>query len=390
MNTLNSYKRQLEENKKNLQSKCLEKESIMKEFETLVPPTHQMRDDLHIIFMQRQDDENANILESDSFDEIFISDIDDEELRPDSCPIRLFTDVISLREKRKLIEHEYKNLESVEAKLQSSYELFHSKLLQSESTLEENRQRIQKFELHKLHQLNNTTVKTALTTKQIFLWEDDQFQTPAVRFDATNFLILPTQHLLKLIQQCWEMCDALRVGRTKLVDLTSEMRKTVKRGRELEGLIQLEKRKCEDLQMLKFGQTFDIDAADKLDGKLFNPVQVIPPKELEICLKQKAAEIRHTEDSIAEVRHKLKDTLNKNTEILNFIAEVSNQKDQICQNKGNKIEYYKTNHGDADNDVLLKLKMKSLKQRKNIGKLKKEIISLKRKDGKSLLNLTKV
>ena len=75
----------------------------MQEFDILVPDmnTNINRDDLHKIFMRGRTDikKNAEFLNIDSYNESFFYESEEEDVRPDTCPPHLFTDVLNLRGK---------------------------------------------------------------------------------------------------------------------------------------------------------------------------------------------------------------------------------------------------------------------------------------------------
>ena len=109
-------------------------------------------------------------------------------------------------------------------------------------------------------------------------------------------------------------------------------------------------------------------------------------KELERNLRKKEALIRNAELTNAERKQQLKGVLNKNTEVLNLIAESNYHHMSLNREADVSIQSADISSDSCRmqniTDELMQLRMSSLKQRKEIDMLKKDIACLRRKDGK--------
>lgn len=386
MKTLNLYESKLEENTLETNAINVEKDLIMKEFDILVPTLNQMRESLFKMFMKGGKTTNLeSSMDVDIFDETMYYESEDEgDLCPEECPENLCTEVMNLREKRILIESKLERFIHAKEKLHRTYDLFHSKRKQVEKLINEFQQKSHSFEMSKKHKLNDIIVPAIITTKQIYLWEDDIHQTPMTVDTKSQFVIVQGQSLMKSLQQRWKIVDELKILNSKLLEHKSEARRKNKNNEDIEESILIEKRKCEDLQVLKFGQQVDINIFDQLSDLSAHPRNDAVTDDLRKKLKTIQADIKRTEKIVFELKQEMKLTLNKNTDILNSIAQCSSC--QITLNKRldntSKVDTSLVKQ-EVITDELMQLKMTSLRQRNEIETLKKDISCLKRKDGMS-------
>ena len=386
MKTLSMYERKLEENAQEINAVNVEKDLITKEFDILVPTINKTRESLFNMFMKRGKNTNLeSFTDVDIFDETMYYESEDEgDFCPQECPEKLYTEVMNLREKRILIESKHERLIHAKEKLRRTYDLFHSKHKQIEKTISEFQQKSHSFEMSKKRKLNDIIVPAIITTKQMYLWEDDCHQTPMMVDTKSQFVIVQSRNLMQSLQQRWKIVDELKTLNLKLVEHKSEVRKKKKNNEDIEESILIEKQKCEELQVLKFGQQVDINIFDQLSDRSVHPRNDAVMDDLRRKLKKIQADINRTEKVVLELKQEMKTALDKNTEILNSIAQCSS-----CQITLNK-RWRNTNKVDNSlvrqeiiTDELMHLKMTSLRQRNEIETLKKDISYLKRKDGES-------
>lgn len=176
-----------------------------------------------------------------------------------------------------------------------------------------------------------------------------------------------------------EETQALRI---KFKNLHTEKKKLFKEKKQRKGIIAEQESRCEDLQMLKFGQTIDLESLDKIgDRKALDQVN---RKKRKLEVRNEAA-IAKARKSISTAQESLIKTTQENTSLLERIAHLTHQQQTLERdlnvggNRLNGADQAGVMRKDAEerNRLVQLVKL----QAKEVDALKAEINMLRRKGG---------
>ena len=120
--------------------------------------------------------------------------------------------------------------------------------------------------------------------------------------------------------------DETTAENKKFRNLHKEKKKLYREKRTRNALITASEEKCQDLQMLKFGQTIDLESLDKMGSRQALDEVNLKKKKLEI---RQEREIIKAKKSIALANENLIDTTQENTVQLERIAQLTHQQQTL-------------------------------------------------------------
>ena len=381
----------LQDKRLELELKKENEKILLNEFECIVEANNINRDILRKIFLKKvKYYGDGDYISDDDDDEsdgsIYDSD-DNVDLCPENCPSNTYESVIQLREDRAKLESERKILQRQYNNIDHCHRQFCSKMRQLEKHLDDIKGKIQKFESEKLKSLHELSVVVPIMTSQIHV-QNDNFKETSGADDSLqrDYTIFSRHDLMRLIQRSRDIVREKDKEEEMLHNLKADVKRRKKRNINLEESIIKEKKRCEELQILKFGQTIDIDRLDKLSEISTTLKKSAYHDELETSAKRYERKMSDIELKNQELKEELKTLTETSTQILTEIADLSNR--QMIMERGKqstKDEYEHSDNKERNEVEISNLKELILSQKVEMERLQQDISKLKRKDGKMKL-----
>merc|ERR1712136_311156 len=344
-----------------------------------------------------EDDEEESDLESDFEDE---EDMDDDTGPPQGCDVQVYESVIDLREKRLDMEEELQDIQKAVDELKKAY----AKLLDAEKRVDKEQKatdaEIQQFQTDKQRKLNQVQIVFALRLSQIQCLEDpeavaseameseeqaaplvnpDRLQLPA---ELTGQVVFTHEGLQRLMSRIMELHHETRTVKQNFRQLQGEFRRRKKEKTVVMSQIEELQTKFLDIQMLKFGQTVDLDLLERS----------APNKHVRDLQQKVLDEEREQQRKLAEWERKIeksKRDLNKitadNTSLMEQIVSMGYSQMQLDAALNARIANVTVNDTEPLVEVreLEREKLKDLMvmQRREISTLQAEINLFRKKGG---------
>lgn len=321
-----------------------------------------------------EDDYGSDESGSDSED----SDSEDDD---DSCPMHcdsaIYEKVVELREKRLEQEEYLQDYNKQCTALNQTYVVHTNKEKNIDKELEKTEADIEQFQSEKQRALNQIEVTIPLKLSQMRYLENSKL--PA---DISNALIFTSTGLGKLRNRIVELQNEKIALSKQFKDLRRGHKVLKKENSSKRELIAVEQKRCEDVQMLKFGQIIDLsilakvgvdEGAAELRRKL---------KNLEAGSVQK---LNEWDKKIHDAKDDLAKITSQNTRWLERVANLTKAQydleDQL-NNTTKNVHVADTSPIDekSDSDRRQLLQLVHI-QEKEIDALKAEIHVLRRKGG---------
>jgi hypothetical protein len=382
--------------------------AIMEEFVKLVPVKNAFHEQLLKIFKRKikrakkktgaeEEDEDE---ESDEEDYESDSDEDDDEGEEvdDSCPpgcdTHLYESIIELREKRLDQEEVLADFQKELDELKKANDRHIARERQIDKDLSSTEVEILKFQTEKQQHINELLVCCPLKIGQIRLWKEELDaegnvievpENPTVLRDTvtiTDCVVFSDAALEKLRGRIDELKAEIVQDKDNFSGLHKEKRALEKDKVLKEKEIQKQHVRCDELQMLKFGQLINIGELDKIS---------VNSEEIELKKKTEALEVVNEKEvhqihiKHRRLKEKLLDVTKTNTSKLNEIAELNGR--QFFLEK--ELNSNKAGMQVADDGPTMKQETEERNrlvslvklQAKEVDALKAEINLLRRKGG---------
>lgn len=334
------------------------------------------------------DDEDDDDDDSD-FDENDDDDDDEDDVCPTGCDLQLYEKVLTVRERRADVDDAMSDLTKAMDELRKSNDRQVAKQRQIDKELHATELDIQAFQSEKQTRFNQLDVVVALSKHQVRCLEPVRSSangatTWTVPEHATSCLVFAQQAFDALAERIESLQRENRSLRQQFRDLhkqQSVLARDKKVQNETIGAIAL---RCEQLQLLKFGQLVDMDVLDRAcdTSKLSDLQARVRVKELE---SERA--LRHTKQAQQELSREILRATERNTALLGQIAELSARQSALER---------ELNHASASPSVLqddAALLAQEMRERSKLVRLvklqareaealKQEIGLLRGKDGK--------
>jgi chromosome segregation ATPase len=361
---------------------------LMQEFDTLasISPIH--RECLEKIYMRKvklyDDNYYSSDEDEDDGDDSFYDSDDELDCCPKGCPVDIYTEILELREKRIHQDDERKLSQRQFENLKRTHDQNCSKLRQSEKHFEQLQTQIQIFEDKKHGVLNEISVDIPLVVNQVNVWEDGSSEIPGTQAPLTECVLFPHNDLAKLVKRSHDIAEEINQDRIGVKNLRKELTRRTKDKRSLEDSIILQKKRCEELQMLKFGQKVDIDTLDKLSETSSSVTSQSRNSKIHETAQEYEKQMNELETKNKELKNQLKNITNESTEILNQIVDFSKKQNTLMKAHQN-ISEKENESGEAskvNESEILHLRRMAINQVTEIERLEYDINKLKRKGGK--------
>jgi hypothetical protein len=382
-------------------------QAIMEEFLKSVPEKNAFHDQLLKIFKKKikrvkkkaaEDEEDDEDEDSDGDD--YEDDEDDEEEEDgvdDSCPpgcdSALYESIIELREKRLDQEEVLTDFQKELDELKKANDRHIARERQIDKDLNSTEIEIKKFQTEKQIHINELLVCCPLKIGQIRLWMPEEVEgevvdvpkEPTLLRDVVSIrdcVVLEEKALDKLKGRIDELNKEIVVDKDNFAGLHKEKRTLEKDKVVKEKEIEKQHVRCEELQMLKFGQLINITELDKIS---------VNSEEIELKKKTEALEITNEKEVYQvhakhrKLKEKLLDVTQVNTGKLNQIAEMNGRQFFLEKElNGNKGGMQVADDGPTmreDTEERNRLVSLVKLQAKEVDALKAEINLLRRKGG---------
>ena len=366
-----------------------EEHKLFIQFDTVVPKADPHREDLYKIFTRKKkvyhDDD---ISDDDGFDseESFYESDDEIENCPEGCPEDVYDKVLELQQQRCQHESEKKFFLRKLDSAKRYYRQLCSHLEQAESDKNDLKKQIQSFEDEKQKELNSITEITPLKNSQIYAWEDDMDMTPSIEIASKDYVVVKDDDLMAFIQRSHDAADKIVSEEEVMKKLKVDIKSMSRDNTKLVESINEQRMKCENLQVLKFGQKIDIDRLDELSQTQNGPRGKTLYSPLEKAAKDYESQIDKIETTNRMLKGELKNITDESTRILNEIAELSKRQLDIekhCRHNANQNCNGLKQKEKAFDSEISNLKILVRNQVRERESLQRDINQLKRKDGKS-------
>ena len=380
----------IEEKKAHLQSWLEKDKNLEKEFKAIVPETHINHDILCKLYMRKvQRFDEANYLSSDDDDEdddsSWESDGDEDYVCPQGCHEETYQLVLKLREKRHEQEDKLKLFQRDIGIMKRNHDKLCGRENQASRELKEVDVLLQAYQEKKQKRLNNIPSFLTLSTKQVHLWNTNDYSRNSVYepedVDTIDCVIFCKQSLHNLYGRSHVLHEEIEADKEKLKSLHSNKKHLGLETKILEQSIAELQQRCTELQMLKFGQVVDMEKIDMIPETREHPN--VSGAEMAYMFEAENGHQRLVlglEKELASFKTKLKDATTTNTRIFNEIACLNERQIEFSHSK-DELETKKfADEGNREEST--RLGEKSKEQQEEIKKIEAEIRRLKSKNGK--------
>ena len=380
--------------------------AIMAEFAALVGSSNQFEPQLLRVFKRKikrakkragdedEDEDDEEDWEDDSDeDDDDDDDDDDEDEEEDACPPgcdqTLYDKVLELREKRLDQEEILSEFQKAIDEMQRTCDRHINRQRQIDKDLGASQRDIQVFQTEKQKKLNEIEVCTPLSFEQIYAVEPEpvpEGQEPGepvnLASEIDGYLVFGASALERLKARAQELVGENKKLRQDFRELhKTKTRLEKEKKTQVAGIAMLEK-KCEDLQLLKFGQKIDLEALDgAMDSKSVDDVnEKIRVEELKNERQLAVMKKQHKQFREAVLR-----STQANTALLESIAALSQKQFKLEKELNSSSGQLHVNDRGPliKNEVEERNRLVQLVklQAKEVDALKAEVNMLRRKGG---------
>lgn len=330
-----------------------------------------------------EDDEDED--DDDDYDEDDDDDDDDEDdVCPTGCDLQLYEKVLAVREKRADIDDAMTDLTKAMDELRKSNDRQIAKQRQIDKELQATEQDIQQFQSEKQTRFNQLDVVVPLSKHQIRCLESRGGGKWGVPEQATSCLVFTLRSFESLADRIESLQRENRSLRQQFKDLHKQQNVLAKEKKVQQETIAEIQHRCEQLQLLKFGQLVDIEVLDKAcDTTKLNELQgKVRVKEIE-----GEREMLQVKQSQQQLKFQILQATQQNTALLTRIAEL-NERQFALEKELNQVSVSQSVL--QDDSQLLEQEMRERNklvkivklQAREVEALKQEIGLLRGKDGK--------
>merc|ERR1711871_1359034 len=374
---------------------------IMEEFSKLVGASNQFEPQLLKMFKRKikrakkrtgdedEDEDSDEDWEEESDDDDDDDDDDDEEdACPPGCDQTLYDKVLELREKRLDQEEILNEFQKAIDELKRTGDRHKNRQVQIDKDLKGSKAEIQLFQNEKQKKLNEIMVCTPLNFDQVHATvpKDPESEQPGppelLTTSVEECLIFSADALKKLKSRSKELVGENKTLRANYRELHKTKTRLEREKKQQVGEIATLEKRCEELQMLKFGQKIDLQALDlALETQTVDDVQEkIRAEEL-----KNDRQIMSMKTQYKKFREAMLRATQENTTLLQRVAELSQKQFKLekelnasggqlhVNDRGPIIK----NETEERNRLVQLVKL----QAKEVDALKAEVNMLRRKGG---------
>ncbi|EGD81535.1 hypothetical protein PTSG_02254 [Salpingoeca rosetta] len=330
---------------------------------------------------EEDDDDDDDYFSSDD-DDYLDDDSDmedfDDSVCPAGCDPSAYERVAALRERRLDIEEAIADVKQQTDKVKKETDSTAKRLKTLQSALERAENDIAAFQVEKQHKLNELHVAVPLRASQIHFIEDDWL--PA---DFSEALVFSRQGLERL----HSTIAGLQEEKTKQRQVFKEIRSTQARlHRELkekEAENKEYKRKCDEMQHLKFGRIVDLEELDA-SGSGNRQAEQLKETQAEIEFEQEK-ETRDLDLEISRLRSELSMLTRQNTAVLSDLTDLKRDRSELEKQLDSGKQLLHTSAAEEvaahTREEVKRLKRLANMQQEQISSLHSELQQLIRKGG---------
>jgi hypothetical protein len=284
---------------------------------------------------------------------------------------------LELLEKRLEQEEVLSDFNKDVLELNKTYERYQLKEKQIDKELGATEEDIENFQSEKQRALNRIEVTVPLKLSQLKYLVDDKLPE-----DISGALIFTSTGLERLKNRIQELGDEKMQLQKQYKDLKRVHKVLLRELQTKRNAIAVEQKKCEDVQMLKFGQIIDLSILAKV-GVDEGAAEL--KRKLKVMENNSVVKLNEWDKKIRDAKDELAKIMQTNTHWLERVAKLTKAQydleDQL--NTTTKNVHVADNTGDDaanDNDRRQLLQLVHI-QEKEIDALKAEIHVLRRKGG---------
>jgi WD40 repeat protein len=326
-----------------------------------------------------EDDEEDS--EEDSDGSMSEEESDSDEENDDSCPLNcdsaIYEKVLELREKRMEQEDILAEFNKAVIDLNKLYERHQTKERAIDKDLEATEIEIEAFQSTKQRALNEIEVTIPLKLSQVkYIYQNKMAE------DITNGLIFTSTGLQRLKNRISELHDEKAQLTRQFKELKRGHKVLLKELRAKNDVIAIEQKKCEDVQMLKFGQIIDLSILAKVGvdegaAELKDKLQKLEAQSVH-KLMEWDVKIQESRDELALITQQNTRWLERVGQLTKAQYDLEDSLNQTTKNVHVADSSPSDEKSDGDRRQLLQLVHI---QEKEIDALKAEIHVLRRKGG---------
>lgn len=359
----------------------------------LVPTTHPFHEQLLKIF-KRKIKRKKHKLDDDTFDEDSSDYDDDDDLSDeeddldDSCPpgcdTGLYEQVIELREKRLDMEDVLQDVQTISNDIKRNLDRLVVRERQIDKEIAQTEVEVTQFQKEKQQALNKIELAVPLRMSQIFCFppEDEGDDTSHVldTLPMKSHVLIPNSTLNDLQRRISELGDETNEARQQYRSLHKHQTTLAKQLQVYKERIEHWTEKCQELQLLKFGQLVDLDHIDVLSDRTNEEAAEATVRELEQEHNLRVAQLAAKENQLKKLVHQ---QVVKNTELLKVLADGTEQQMELESTLNTSTVISGVDQAKEQRAIAVeraKLMVHARAQAREIESLKMEITMLRRKE----------
>ena len=420
---IESCSEKLDEQDAEVEKWQLKSEQIHAEFHEMVPDSHPNLERLQKIFLRkikrakRKEGGESDSEDSDSSDEEDYYDESDEDededemgdACPEGCDQGLHERVLELREKRLDNEDILGEFQKSVDELKKGFDRLNQRQRQVDKDIASTNVEIQTLQNDKQKELNSLQVNRVLKADQIrcllapsaspTLSEsssalkletvdnasgDGSASGPSrVPVSIENMLIFSSRRLGKLHERIGQLEHECKQKKLEFKDLQGSQKRLMREKKAKRAEIAERQAKCNDLQLLKFGQIIDLDSLEKMGvSKALSEMQ----SRVEQLENEQEIKYRSKQENVKSAKEEMFTHMQRNTSLLRSIAELTDKQHKLERSLDATMSSGMQAMGAAlslqrDAEERSKLVHLVKLQAKEIDALKSEIGMLRRKGG---------
>ncbi|XP_070606132.1 cilia- and flagella-associated protein 44 isoform X2 [Erythrolamprus reginae] len=324
-----------------------------------------------------EESEEESSLESDEEESGSEDEVFDDSVCPKNCDESLFENTLQLREKRLDIEEALVEEKKAIENARKEYEALTKKVKVVVASLDAAEWELEAFQREKQQRLNELHVVVPLKLHQVEFISNGEIPS-----DLSQSLVFTNLSLVNLQQRITTLHKEKLEQRALYKKAREQHKQLIRDRREIAHTIEQLEEKCNQLMMMKFGRIVDLEALQTLSVN--TNLEELRMKVMEKERIQ-AAELKHWEDKIFEIRQQLMMVTKENTSKLKQMNEFCMEQmkleatlDALQNTLGAEFQ------GPRRADIEEKEKLIALVQlqAQEAEVLKEEITLLSRKDGR--------
>lgn len=324
-----------------------------------------------------EDSDNDDYSDSNYSDGEDSQDEEDEDVCPIGCESSVYERVLELREKRLEQEEVLTEFNASVAELNKRYQQLQVKEKSIDKELSATEKQIQDLQSDKQKELNQINVAFPLKLSQIQYLEEG-----ALPASIENGLIFTSTGMQRLRDRIEELQEEKVTLKHEFKELKKQHKSLQKSLRAKQTDIDAEKKKCEDVQILKFGQVIDLNVLEKVGADTEAEELSVKLTELEALSLRK---VQMWERKIRAMKEQLADVTQQNTIWLERVALLTHAQYDLEDELNSTTRGMHVAGTDNSEQISKQEKYRLLdlvqKQEDELDALKSEIHVLRRKGG---------